>query len=354
MKPVIIHFIDTLGRGGAEKLLVNTVNLLGNDFENIVVYLNAPHDLKNSITNAKVICLEEPFSWKSFFKIRSKLQHIIKENKVSIIHSHSYWTNLISRLLNCPNVIKVQSYHNAIYDTMWDNKKVKLLAYIDRLLYKKKHIVICVSNYVKSIVEDKLKIKNTIVLKNFIVSNKQTEKQTEITNTLRIVAIGNIKKEKNYDLVIEAFQKELHKDNLIFHIYGSGNLLETYQNKLKELKIKNLVFMGSTSNVERVMQNYNLYCMTSTSEACPLSPLEALQAGLPLLLSDIQPLKEIAEDNALYFRSGDVNSFIAKIRNIHKELVPLNNNKIENILKRYSQEQYIKNIKEIYKKSLVK
>lgn len=353
MKPVVLHIIDTLGRGGAEKLLVNVVNALDKDFDNIVLYFSSPHDLQSEIKNAKVICLDIPFSIDKLLKIANKIKKVVSQYNVSIIHSHSYWTNMAVRFARTKNVKKVQSYHNAVYDTMWEKRTIKLLALFDKITYSGNIKLIAVSDYVKSILERKLNYKNVTVLKNFIDDPDFLQKEKEVYvpgNTLKVISIGNIKKEKNYGLVIKAFDKELKHRNVQYDVFGGGKDLEKFRNEVNEKGISNLRFMGSTSTVYSEIIKYDLFCMTSFSEACPLTPLEAMKAKLPMLLSDIPAFREIAQDSAIYFLSNNLSDFIAVLNRIITGEIKLKHDfeKSKEILDKYSKLRYMAKLIEIY------
>lgn len=353
MKQTILHIIDTLGRGGAEKLLVNVANELEDDFDNIVLYFSEPHDLRNEIKKAKVICLNIPFSTANLLKIATEINKVISKHNVSIIHSHSYWTNIAVRLARTKNTTVIQSYHNAVYDTMWSRSTIKLLALIDKITYRKEIKLIAVSDYVKSILEEKLNYKNITALKNFIDDPDFLQKAPTSYipgNLLKVISVGNTKREKNYQLVIEAFDKSLRNSHIQFDIYGGGNDLEKFRQEVKNKGIKNLRFMGPTSSVYTEMIKYDLFCMTSFSEACPLSPLEAMKAKLPMLLSDIPAFKEIASNAANYFQSRNVDDFIKAMEYIveGKIKIDVNGTLYGEILKQYSKLNYIKRLSAIY------
>lgn len=349
----ILHIIDTLGRGGAEKLLVNVVNELGDSFDNIVLYFSASHDLRSEIKNAKVICLDIPFSISNLSKIAKEISKIISNNNVSIIHSHSYWTNIAVRLARTKKTTFIQSYHNAVYDTMWNRLSIKLLALIDKITYRKTIKLIAVSDYVKGVLEKKLNFKNITVLKNYIEDPDFLQKEPKNYipgNLLRVISVGNTKSEKNHQLVIEAFDKSLRNSNIQFDIFGGGNNLEKFRQQVKEKGIKNLRFMGPTSSVYSEMVKYDLFCMTSFSEACPLSPLEAMKAKLPMLLSDIPAFKEIAGNAANYFQSRNVDDFTKAMQAIIEGRIKIDvcDTLYGEILKQYSKPDYIKRLTAIY------
>jgi glycosyltransferase involved in cell wall biosynthesis len=55
----------------------------------------------------------------------------------------------------------------------------------------------------------------------------------------------------------------------------------------------NIVFLGHKKNVNEYLKSSKYYISTSLSEGLPMSSLEALSVGLPLILSDIPAHREI-------------------------------------------------------------
>ena len=98
------------------------------------------------------------------------------------------------------------------------------------------------------------------------------------------------------------------------------------------------------------MIKYDLSSITSFSETCPLTPLEAMKAKLPMLLSDIPAFKEIAVNAANYFQLRNVDDFIKTMESIveGKIKIDVNDTLYGKILKQYSKSNYIKRLSAIY------
>ena len=83
-------------------------------------------------------------------------------------------------------------------------------------------------------------------------------------------------------------------------------------------KTNNMYFLGHKINVDEYLLASDLYISASQAEGLPLSVLEALNAGLPLLLSDIAPHMEIINISQQYFgecfKLNNQNDFLNKIK----------------------------------------
>jgi glycosyltransferase involved in cell wall biosynthesis len=113
-----------------------------------------------------------------------------------------------------------------------------------------------------------------------------------------LIAIGTLRPAKNFEYLLEVF-RYLHGQPVSLDIYGGGNT-EPYQKVIDQYGL-NVRMMGNSDNIEQVITHYDMFIMSSRFEGFPLSVFEAMAAGVPLMLSDIAPLRSIINDNALYF-----------------------------------------------------
>ena len=112
-------------------------------------------------------------------------------------------------------------------------------------------------------------------------------------------------------------------------ILGDGPMIET-------LKIKassKVIFAGNVKNVQEYLLDSDICLSSSVSEGLPNTILEAISAGLPLVLSDIPPHKEIAEklpsdsfhmfplDEKPYTLANKFEKFFASMKNVNKSLI---------------------------------
>jgi len=354
-KKNILHVINSLGRGGAEHLLVNYVNEL-KQYNNYILYFQEPHDLKSQIKNTQVIYLHKKEG--NAFSIVRHIRKVIRDEKIDIVHAHCYWSNIYSRIATPSRVKLINHYHFATYDTMKYENKLKVRLLLDKLTYSTHINIIAVSAYVESILHRECGFHENIeTIRNFIGDNfyKSNAKQKAIWTKgepLKLIAIGSLKKEKNYELLIDAF-KVLKDFPVSIDVYGGGERLDWFKKETEKYGIKNLRFLGNHSNVQSLFDNYHGYVMCSFSEACPLSPLEAMSCGLPVILSDIPSLKEIVGENSgMYFENKKAKSFISLIQSILSGDTILDGHKsaYADILSHYSKEYFIKKLTDLYEK----
>jgi glycosyltransferase involved in cell wall biosynthesis len=234
----------------------------------------------------------------------------------------------------------------------FDNSRI--LTFLERNTIRKNHAVIAVSGGVLADYEKIFKPnKHSFVLKNYIADayfSGQKEKHFAGLKKIRLVAVGNIKKLKNYTYIVKAFE-HLKMYGISCDIYGQGNDEEI--NSLKQAIAKNnlpIHLMGPANNINEVLPAYDIYVMSSSFEGFGIAAVEAMASGLPLLLSDLPILHEVTYNNALFFDLEDPMSFAGLIKEIFEgkhNLEALSKDGID-IAKKYTKEIYLKSLFSIY------
>ena len=358
-KPTLLIVIDNLKKGGAEVLLVGILPELNERFHVILVTLSEESDFSED----ELLC-ETRYSLGfknkySLFSSVNLLKKIIKKEDPSFIHSHLFYSSIIARMA-CPSYVPVfYSLHNEMSKNVFNGSKT--LTLLEKKTINQNHFPIAVS---KNVLEDYElvigKQRTAFVLPNYISNDFFTSEnvQTKITfnNPLKLIAVGNIKKQKNYFYLLKAFEN-LKDHPVTLDIYGEGNKKEVAMLQ-KEIDKNNLpVFLkGKAHKVHQILPQYDLYVSCSTHEGFGISVIEAMATGLPLLLSNLDVFHEVTFDNALFFEIPDPSSFanlmVAILKKKHN-LTQLSKQGIE-ISKRYSKEIYLEKLFSIYSSFLKK
>ncbi|TLX76163.1 glycosyltransferase family 4 protein [Labilibacter sediminis] len=161
--------------------------------------------------------------------------------------------------------------------------------------------VITVSNLTRNIVIEKYGIDPKKV---FTVYNAVEPKESPETNTIKkgtnekiVTFLGRITMQKGPEYFIEAAYRVLQKiDNVRFVMAGSGDMMEKMVRRAAELKISDKFhFTGFLKGEEvfTMLRMSDLYVMPSVSEPFGISPLEAMQSNVPVLISYQSGVAEI-------------------------------------------------------------
>ena len=104
----------------------------------------------------------------------------------------------------------------------------------------------------------------------------------------KVVAVGRLEKQKNYEMMLKAFAKfyEKHPEYQL-HIFGKGYLESSLKKMADSLQISEaVVWEGFSRNVWRQIESAAMYILSSDYEGISNSMLEALGLGLPVISTD--------------------------------------------------------------------
>ncbi|MCC9138100.1 glycosyltransferase [Pontibacter silvestris] len=304
MKKTILHIIESLSIGGAEVLITKYLNSFTDYYSHVVVYMLGPDTLLSNLNNFKVYCLGCGGKV-SFVSAAYRLSKIIQQEKPNLIHSHLYWPTLLARLAKPKRVPLLFSVHNPLSHDAFNHNAYTL--YLERLTYCKSHYPLFVSDCVKNDYADYVGLKSQhFVLENFaddlFFENSIKPEQTQ-NSYLKFISVGNLKEQKNYSYLVEAFAylPDSIKSKLHLDIYGEGPCRSMLERLLHDKQIKNISLKGQDVNFHKRLNDYDVFIMSSKFEGFSLAVVEAMASGLPCLLSDVAAFRSQAKSSALYF-----------------------------------------------------
>lgn len=354
-KPVVVHVINSLARGGTETLLINLLPALNEKYQIILVTLEPENDFgEDKIICKQRYCLHYKGS-KDLLSCAIRLRKIIRKHKPQLVRSQLYISSIVARLATPRNVPLVFSIHNPMSHDSYEKNRLALP--LEKITYRRRHHLISVTGDALQDFDRHVGIKGpSHVLHNFI-NQKYLEKAAVKTNLnyqqIRLVAVGNLKEQKNYFYLIEAFKK-LKNKNASLHIYGEGPLRQRLQTEIDKHNLS-IVLKGRCKEVYNVLPDYDLYVMPSQYEGFANASIEAMAIGLPLLLSDLPGLREVTKGNALFFDPHNPDSLVALVTavlNGEYELSGYSARGIEIVRQNYQQMHYLKKLDTIYRQAM--
>jgi glycosyltransferase involved in cell wall biosynthesis len=353
-KPILLCVIDSLGRGGAETLLIGILPDLSISYEIILVTLTDLCDFKEEeIISSKRYSLNVTNKFSLFFSI-IKLKKIIRLHKPDLIHAHLVNSSIVARMANSTGIPIAISLHSILSKNVYNNSFIYRT--IEKKIFSKKHFAIAVSNDVLEDYESSIGLpEKSFLLTNYVdgafINNASVKAKKIAKFPLKIVSVGNIKRVKNYELLIDCFM--LLKDyDISLDIFGTGE--SSYLKELQRIIDVNKLavkFVGSSDNISTHLKKYDLFVMSSHHEGFGMAVVEAMAIGLPLLLSDLKVLRTVTHQNAVFFDQNDPRSLANILVNIYDgniNLIDYSETGIELAKKHYTKSLYLKKINEIY------
>lgn len=120
--------------------------------------------------------------------------------------------------------------------------------------------------------------------------------RSDISQDPRIVSIGRLHPVKNYGKLIEAFA-DLPSSEKTLHIWGTGPLRQALARTAFRHGVHDRVFLdGYKRDVFADPDAMDIYAQPSLSEGFGFSVVEAMSAGIPVVVTPVGSLPELVED----------------------------------------------------------
>ncbi len=241
-----------------------------------------------------------------------RIWHLARElraQKVDVIQSHLSYANILAavvgRVAGIPVVstLHTANYRNQYYRAVIFRTEMAMLRFVSQG-------VIAVAGAVREVYGDFIPRKKIRIFPNPVIpipaiteaerSEIRGRYLTDPHDPL-LISVGRLTVPKGYSDLIDAFstiQRAKPQTRLI--IAGSGKMKEELENKIRQCGLSESVFLlGERSDVPALLAAGDLYLSASHWEGMPLSILEAMSAGLPVIATAVGGVPEILEGNGI-------------------------------------------------------
>jgi glycosyltransferase involved in cell wall biosynthesis len=276
------------------------------------------------------------------------LRKVIREEKPDLISSHLYFASVVARICCPKNIPLIFTIHNQLSLDCYQNSLPRKI--LEKITYSKRFSILSVSQAVLDDFDKWIGIKgSTYVLQNYVTDEFfEKEYQFSQRRPIRLVTVGNLKKLKNHIFLIEAF-KQLDNKLFTLDICGEGISRIQLQKEITDHHLS-VSLLGAQDNLSERLKNYDLFVFPSFYEGFGIAVVEAMAIGLPLILSDIDVLKETSEGNALFFNPNKPEELARILNDVSDGKYDLEkmSNKGKQIARKYSQGSYLEKLNTIF------
>lgn len=182
------------------------------------------------------------------------------------------------------------------------------------------HKTICASEAVKRQMESKpFVVDKLVVIHHGIDPFKVSKTKHE---HLVIGTIAELHRVKGLDVAIRAFARAFKYTDTTYEIIGEGDDRPYLENLVEELGVASQVkLLGFKENARDMLGNFDIFVLPSRSEALGYVLLEAAQASLPVIASNVGGIPEIILDNdtGMLVRSQDFQAFAAALKKLSED-----------------------------------
>jgi glycosyltransferase involved in cell wall biosynthesis len=141
----------------------------------------------------------------------------------------------------------------------------------------------------------------TTVIPNAVDVSALPTRSQGVSEPVEIVSVGRLAAPKDFSTLLAALAL-LPAGRARLTVLGDGPLRPALEEQVAELGLAgDVVLAGEAADVRPYLDRADLFVLSSTSEGMPISVLEAMAAGLPVVASAVGGLHEIVVDGATGF-----------------------------------------------------
>lgn len=313
----ILYVITQAEVGGAQKYTLD----LAKHFKGTIVSGTESNQLETQskavgVTYIGLPEIKRDISPLSDVKAIIALRTLYKKEQPDIVHLNSSMAGFLGSLAGIGLNIKIiYTAHGFVFNEPLPWYKKHFYIFLEWLASHFRDAVITVSEadrlsaitYHIAPKEKLITIHNGIGQINFF-DRETARKQFNLpTDTFILGTIANAYHTKGIDLLLTALS-QLPKDlKLHYVLIGSGVLLETYKKQARELGLQDKVsFLGKIPEASRYLKTLDGFVLPSRKEGFPYTILEALQAGLPIIASNVGGVPEAIGIAGLTYNPNDL------------------------------------------------
>lgn len=297
----VVLCVPSLGMGGAEKFAVDLARELDpQKFDVIVAETRIKVDgIHREALEAQQIQIAD-LTGRSYFTMIKKQLAFLRREKPDVVHAStgSVLHMMVSCWL-CKVPKRIYTIHNEA-KLLYGNSRIKKLAYKAAFSFFR-FVPVAICPTVKETMirtmhmkSDRIPvINNGVDVDRFSVPQDKTQ-----ADFFRVISVGSFYWIKNQEMMIRTVS-HLRKNGKRIHLtlLGDGEDRAKLESLVRELEAEDVVSMpGIQKNVERYLQNADLYVSASRSEGLPLSILEAMACGLPVVATKAGGVQDIVRD----------------------------------------------------------
>lgn len=152
-----------------------------------------------------------------------------------------------------------------------------------------------------------------ILIKNGIPFRPFKNKEFLRNGIINLVSVGTISTRKGQDIIIKALSNIKEPQRGRFHLYlvGTGPQEKQFKEFVSELKLDNYVtFLGKMDqeDIINLLNHIDFMILMSYSEGLPISLIEGLRSGVPIITTNTDGCPETVENNGYILDKGDYNT----------------------------------------------
>ncbi|WP_229464212.1 TIGR03088 family PEP-CTERM/XrtA system glycosyltransferase [Massilia sp. 9I] len=306
--PLVAHLIYRLDIGGLETLLVDTINRMAPGcYRHVVICLTDYTDFAQRITRpgVELFALNKPAGLA--LGTHADLFKLLRRLRPDILHTYNLGTIEYAATAWAAGVpVRVHAEHGRdARDPQGVNPKHNLLRrlmtpFIDRYVPVSHELRGWLERVVRIPARKIQLIDNGVDTERFRASGSAAaEAWQHDPDSFVIGTVGRLQDVKDQATLIDAFallRRRLPDAKLALVLVGDGPLRAQLEARVRKHDLESSVhFAGARSDVAPAMRSFSLFALSSIAEGTPVTLLEAMASGLPVVATAVGGIPDLVE-----------------------------------------------------------
>jgi glycosyltransferase involved in cell wall biosynthesis len=298
----ILYLITRSEPGGAQSHLNTLIEHFGSEVVGVAAGLDEDNSLvgmtqKVGVEFIPIQHMMQPLHMVNDVRATFEIAEVLRRVKPDLVHIHSSKAGIVgrisARMIGIPSVFTAHGW--AFADGVsW---KRKMLAVPSEFAFGRltdRIITVSQTDYDLAIRHNVASAKRMTVVWNGI-EDTVFRAQPGVDDEVRIVMVARFAPQKDHDTLIRALKGLEGRWRVL--LIGDGALRGEHERLARDLGIADRVeFLGSRRDVPEILSKAHVFVLTTNWEGLPISILEGMRAGLPVVASNVGGIAELVQD----------------------------------------------------------
>jgi glycosyltransferase involved in cell wall biosynthesis len=294
----VAHVIGGLRVGGAEKQFVSLMNSLRAE-RKLAIYVSdaSPQTSLEDQLDPSVRQIRVRVRKRFFARDVMRLAAVLREERINVVHTHMFWANLYgvvaARMAGIRAVFTAEHGENR-----WKNG-------FHRMLERRVISPLCIRRFCVSpkILErrrtlDRVPADKLVLLPNGTDIPREGKSWPEKRSDFLVGSIGRFVSQKDFGNLVDAICLLRERGRPVRAvILGDGPEMPAMRDRVSAHGLDEVVRLpGMDTDVSRWYRQFDIYACSSIEEGLPVTIIEAMSYGLPVVSTDVGAIGQVVRD----------------------------------------------------------